>query len=360
MKLGTDCADGIMAMRKSDGSDNSTPYDYGDQPGDYVATPPAFDDAWGPNWHLVTPWCMLTGDQFRPVGPPGYAEGDMTALLTSAEYTANYNDVKELGALDSKTRTEYETETARFWANDRDGTFKPPGHLLYITDVVAENEGHTLEEKARLFALVALGMADAGVAAWDSKFATPIDLWRPVTGIVQGDTDGNDDTEADPAWVPLSHDPDINGFTPPFPAYISGHATFGAVHAAVLSGFYGTDDKTFTIGSDDTPGVFRTYNSFSEAALENGRSRIFLGVHWQFDADGGYEVGTALGQWVLANYLRRFGDVNADGVVSVSDLAQVITEWGGCPEEPSLCPGDMNHDGNVDVQDLVLVIVNWG
>jgi hypothetical protein len=360
MKLGADCAVGVMEMRADDGSDVELPYTPGANPGDWVPTGPDFSSPATPHWPLVTPWTMLSGDQFRPAGVGRLRHTDMAALLASPQYELMYNDVKELGRIDSTTRTPYQTETARFWANDRDGTYKPPGHLNHIAQVLAAGEGHTMAENARFFALLNLAMAEAAIVAWDAKYSTDIDLWRPVTGIALADLDGNPGTVADPDWVPLSHDPDVNGFTPPFPAWISGHATFGAVHAAILRGYYGTDEKTFTITSDDTPGVYRTYHSFSSAALENGRSRIYLGVHWQWDADDAYVAGTALGEYIMANFLRRFGDVDADGVVDSSDLAAVILAWGACAPEPSLCPADMNHDHAVDVSDLVLVLLNWG
>lgn len=351
--LGKACTAMMHDLRDNDGSTNDPGYVPGGDPGDWVPTPPAFLPAWGPGWASVTPWCLASGDQFRPAGPAGYTS--MVELLASPEYVAQYDDVMVYGDLFSAVRTPYETETALFWSNDRDGTFKPPGHLMYITQVVANDQGLSMIDKARLYALVSLGMADAGIAAWDAKYYTDIDLWRPITGINQGDGDGNPATAGDPAWLPLADDPMVPIHTPPFPAWISGHATFGAVHAAVMRNFFNTDNIAFTVTSDDTPGVFRTYTNFTDAAEENGRSRIFLGVHWQWDADDGYLVGTNVGDWVSLNYLRRLGDLDGNDHVDGDDLGEFLTKWGDKGGE-----ADLNRDGVVDGKDFGILLSNWG
>jgi hypothetical protein len=363
MNLGTTCANGIMSIRANDNSDLKVPYPLGGFPGDWQPTPPDYTyPPASPHWPLVTPWTLVRPDQFRPIGPCGFTS--MWALLASPCYAAQFQDVKAYGALNSTVRTAEQTLIARFWANDRDGTYKPPGHLNDIAQVVAANNGNTMSQNARLFALLNLALADAGIVAWDAKYSTDIDFWRPITGIRHASVDGNPLTIQDRTWEPLSNDPQVNGFTPPFPAYTSGHATFGAAHAAVLEKFYRTDTMNYTISSDDTPGVFRAYTSFSQAALENGRSRIYLGVHWQFDADDGFQTGQELGHFVVANYLRRIGDTNGDCHVNIDDLFNVIGAWGPCPP-PSLstCPADVHPvggNGNVNVDDLFAVLAAWG
>lgn len=300
--LGQTAAASMLTLRTGDGSDNNTPYIQGNNPGEWRQTdarPPAT-----PNWGLLDPFNMTSGDQFRPDLPGGAT--NMTELLTSQLYTDNYIDVLEKGALVGSTRTQDETDIGSFWANDRDGTYKPPGHLNDIAQTLATQNGLSLIEEARLFALLNLTLADASIVAWDAKYLTDVDFWRPVTGIQLGDTDGNPNTIGDPYWQPWSNHPDINGFTPPFPAFTSGHATFGAAASAIFREFFGTDAMTFTIGTDDpgyTGPAQRTYQSFMEIALENGRSRVYLGVHWQFDADLGYSSGDALGRFVANNCL---------------------------------------------------------
>ena len=354
--LGQSCANAIYSQRLNDGSDADKSYTPILEPGHWRPTWPDGTAAASPHWGSVTPWCMTSNDQFLPEGSCG-GFFDMPTLLLSPEYTAQYNEVKELGRLDSQTRTEYETETAFFWANDRGGTYKPPGHLLHIAQVLSEDHNLSLHEQARLFALAAVGMADAGIASWSTKYDTGIDLWRPITAVWEAATDGNPATEPDQTWLALSYHPSYasqGGFTPPFPAWVSGHATFGAVTSAVYRNFFGTDNVTFTITSDDTPGLYRTYNSFTAAALENGRSRVFFGVHYQWDADGGFEVGNAIGDYIAENFFRKLGDINGDGVVDVDDLLVIINNWG------NKGGGDLNDDGIVDVDDLLIVLNGWG
>lgn len=278
--------------RAADGHDVITPYTPGDQPGQWRPTPPANDPAWGPGWGLVSPWVIESGDQFRPEAPPA---------LDSAEYAASFNEVKELGRIDSATRTAEQTEIARFWANDRDGTTKPPGHWNQIAEVLSEQEGNTLMENARMYALLNVAMADTAVSVWDAKFH--YNFWRPLTAIVEADTDGNDLTISDPTWRPYADAlPYPN--TPAFPAYTSGHATFGATAATILALFFGSDDLAFTIGSDEMDGVLRSFESLSQAAQENADSRVYLGVHWDFDSDVGLLQGQALAEYIYANFLE--------------------------------------------------------
>lgn len=351
--VGSQCAAAIVAARAFDGSQIQPPYVPGSAPGDWQPTFPDYTGPASPHWPDVQPWCMTSGSQFRLPGPGGFTS--MVELLASDEWVAEFNEVKELGSLFSATRTEYETETAFFWANDRTGTCKPPGHLLDITQIVATDQGLDVKEKTRLFALVALGMADAGIAAWDTKYATDIDLWRPIHAIQSGDGDGNPQTIGDPAWLALSYDPSILVFTPPFPAWVSGHATFGAVHAAIMRGYFQTDEITFTITSDDAPGVWRTYHRFSDAAKENGLSRLFFGVHWRWDATDGYTIGTNLGDYISTHFLRRLGDLNGDQIVDQADLAIFLGSWGHFAGE-----ADLNHDGDVGSLDLAILLGNWG
>lgn len=113
-------------------------------------------------------------------------------------------------------------------------------------------------------------------------------------------------TTADPNWRPLSPDADGTPFSPPFPAYVSGHATFAGAWAGAMQAYFGTDAITFTATTEDpyAIGVTRTFTTFSAAARENARSRVYLGVHYQFDADSGLSAGTAPAQHVAATFLR--------------------------------------------------------
>jgi hypothetical protein len=306
--VGRAAAKAMIDARSADGADDNTPYVNGTKPGDW--RPANGAAAASPNWPRVKPFCIASGSEYRPPRPGGYLS--KTEMLKSPEYAAQLTEVKELGESTSATRTAEQSEIAFFWANDLDGTYKPPGQLFEITKIVSEQRNLDVVENARLFALVALGMGDAAVVAWDAKYSTDLDLWRPDTAIQLAGSDGNPGTSPDTGWQPLSQMTNGTPFSPPFPAYVSGHATFGAVHAAIMRLYFGTDNVTFTATTEDphplAQGVTRTFNSFTEAARENARSRIYLGVHFQWDGDHGFLSGTALGERIFASKLRPATD----------------------------------------------------
>jgi hypothetical protein len=282
--LGLEVAEKILELRAGDGAAKRVAHAAGKAPGEWRPTPPGFRAALLPQWPRLTCFAMERGTQFRSLPPPA---------MTSAAYTASFREVKALGSVNSKARTAEQTEIARFWA-DGDGTVTPPGHWNRIAQTAARARGTTLAENARLFALLNLALADAGIVAWDCKYE--FNLWRPVQGIREADTDGNPDTDADPDWTPLLE-------TPPFPSYVSGHSTFSGAAAAVLACFFGTDELRFTSTSEGLPGVVRSFRGFWEAAAEAGKSRIYGGIHWEFDNAEGLAAGRALGNYVCGNFL---------------------------------------------------------
>lgn len=282
--LGQSVADQILAARSTDSSDLAqVPYTPGTNPGGYK---PTNSDGFVlfPKWGQVTPFAIPNVEAFRPAGPPAFG---------SDQYAAELHEVQQLGGIDSTVRTPDQTEMAIFWALDRADTFRPPGHWNQIAQTVALQEGNSLEENARLFALMNIAEADAGIVAWDAKYA--YDQMRPVTAIHEADADGRDDTIADPNWQPLLP-------TPPFPDYISGHSTFGAAAATILATFYG-QDYAFTATSQELPGVTRSFNSFWEAAAENGISRIYGGIHVQSANVDGLATGQAIANYIAQNFL---------------------------------------------------------
>jgi membrane-associated phospholipid phosphatase len=229
---------------------------------------------------------MTSGDQFRASGPPA---------LTGQAYAEAFNEVKLLGAANSVTRTTDQTEIARFWA-DGAGTITPPGHWNQIAQTVAQSSSLSLVEEARLFALLNIAEADAAILCWDTKYSS--NFWRPITAIREADTDGNDLTEQDADWKPLLT-------TPNFPSYTSGHASFSGAAAAVLAGLTGSDSFTFTAKAHNSVAVAdRTFFSFSQAAGEAADSRLYGGIHFDFDNADGLAAGVALGQYVLNSQLQ--------------------------------------------------------
>lgn len=316
--FGRAAAAAVLAMRENDGSDSTVDYVFSDQPGHWRSDPmnPG-QQPLGEEWKNVAPFVLSSADQFR--APPMPA-------MTTEEYAEAFNEVKELGGDGVTTptnRTADQTEAGIYWAYDGTPSLCAPPRLYnQLTVHVATQEGINAAEMARLLALVNVAMSDAGVAIWESKFY--YDCWRPVTGIREADVgmgpsglgDNNADTVADPNFVPLGA-PLSNGsgpnFTPPFPAYPSGHAGFGGSLFQILRRFFGTDDITFTFVSDELNGVTldnngavrplkpRTFTSFSQAEEENGQSRIYLGIHWSFDKVEGIVQGNKVADYVFDN-----------------------------------------------------------
>jgi hypothetical protein len=232
---------------------------------------------------------MTHGAQFRQGPPPP---------PNSHEYTQAFFEVKRLGRDTSPFRNGDQSEIALFWA-DNPGTATPPGHWLAIAQQLAEEHELPMLETSRLLALVSLAVADAAIVSWDHKYA--YHHWRPVTAIQDADGDGNSATTSDAGW---------NSFiaTPPFPAYSSGHSTFSGTSSRVLERFFGTDAVAFSTGSDGI-GTVRSYTTLSQAAEEAGQSRIYGGIHWQYDNQAGLASGRALGDHV---FFTQLGPLGAD------------------------------------------------
>jgi len=294
--VGCEVAQSMLAWRANDGSSKTVPYVAGTAPGQWRPTPPTFQSAWGPEWGQVATFA-ITKPASRFLAPPPPA-------LDSPEYAKNLNQVESLGAVKSTTRTPEQTQIGNFWSYDTPKTGTPPIHYDEIAATIALQQHNSLTQDARLFGLVNLAMADAGIAAWNTKYT--YDRWRPVTAIQRANTDGNPATVADRVWMPLGSpgDPGQPNFTPPFPSYVSGHATFGAALFTILADFYGTDKTHFTLTSDILPGVSRSYDSFSQASLENAMSRIYLGIHFWFDETTGMKMGKAIATNVFHNVLK--------------------------------------------------------
>jgi hypothetical protein len=308
----------VLKARQDDGSQIMASYESPGGPGAFTVFPgePA---AYAPSYGMVKPFVMRSVANFLAPPPPS---------MTSQAYADAYNEVKDLGGDGIHTptrRTPEQTDIGIFWAYDGTNEMGTPPRLYnQVAQAVARQEGNTIVQNARMFALVNTAMADAACASWATKYT--YDFWRPIRGIRQLDAngnpldDGNPDTTADPTWTPLGA-PNTNGapgtvgFTPPFPAYDSGHATMGTALFETLKDFYGTNNVTFTFVSDELNGINRnpdgtvrpllprTFTSFSQAAAENAQSRIYLGIHWQFDAQEGMAQGTAVADYAFTHML---------------------------------------------------------
>lgn len=273
--LGQATAEAVLRWRAADGA-VARRSDYRPRAGVglWRPTPAGYRPPLLPGWGRVAGFAVADPAAFRPPAPPA---------VGTPEYERASAEVAALGRADSPTRTRDQTEVAHFWA-DGDGTVTPPGHWNRIARTVAADRRLTPAEAARLFAVLNAAMADAAVVCWDCKYR--FDVWRPVTAL----------READPAWAPLLP-------TPPFPAYTSGHSSFSGAAAAALAACFGTDEVAFATTSDGLPGVTRSFRRFSAAAEEAGMSRVYGGIHWQFDNTAGLRCGRDVGEAVA----RRFG-----------------------------------------------------
>jgi hypothetical protein len=279
--------------------------------------------ALGVQWGQVRPFVLSSPERFRVPPPPA---------LGSAEYAEAYNEVKRLGGDGLTTPTERtpdQTFAGIFWAYDGTPALCAPPRLYNQIAMHIANERETdVVDLARLLALVHVAMADAGIAIWESKYFYR--FWRPVTAIREADVgtgqtglgDDNPATAGDPSFTPLgapASNFDGPNFTPPFPAYPSGHAGFGGALFQVLRTFYGTDAIPFTFVSDEYNGVTldnrglvrplhpRSFRTLSEAEEENGQSRIYLGIHFAFDKTDGIEQGRRVADYVMRNAFTPIG-----------------------------------------------------
>ncbi|HZZ28402.1 MAG TPA: phosphatase PAP2 family protein [Pirellulales bacterium] len=313
--LGKTVAKAVIAARSNDGANAKSNYKIIDGVGKYQPDPVTQEVSGitqtplDPQWGKVTPFGINSTGAYLPPPPPP---------IDSPEYTAAYNELKELGGDGIATptiRTEEQTEIGIFWAYDAtEGLCAPPRLYNQIARVVAIQQGNSEYQNARMFAIMNVAMADAAIVGWDGKYF--YDMWRPVTAIRDGDNDGNPNTVGDSTWTPLgapaSNDTLPNNFTPPFPSYPSGHAIIGAAVFHTLADFYGTDNISFSFTSDEfngsttdnqgntRPKITRSFTSFSEASEENAMSRIYLGIHWDFDLSAGINSGNRIADFIAA------------------------------------------------------------
>jgi hypothetical protein len=281
--LGRSSAAANLARRSADGADAASgpPYVPTGGPGDYDFTPP-FDRApFGPaalfpSWGKVTPFAIDLSQHQLP-GPDA---------LSSADYASDFNLLKAIGRLDSKTRTTMQTDIALFWFE-----FSPMGWNR-IANTIIRQERLDVWRSARLLALVNFALADGYIAGFDAKYR--FRFWRPFTAIRKADADGNEATVADPNWLPL-HAPAF--FIPPVPDYPSTHTVLGAAASEVLIENVG-DRVQFKVVSTTLPGAIRRFDSISDAAHENGLSRVYGGIHFLHAVQDGCRQGKGIGRAV--------------------------------------------------------------
>lgn len=274
--VGEEVAAKVLEWRASDGADAANTYRPITTPGTYVTTTFPIGTQWG----SVTPWVMEHGSQFRPAPPPA---------LSSAEWAADYNEIKEIGAKKSARRSSEQTEVARFWTITGPQSFDP------IVRQLAATPGRSLSQNARLFALVEMAVADSYIAVFDAKYT--FNFWRPITAIRNGDIDGNDATARDPGWEPLID-------TPLHPEYPCAHCINSGAARAVLESEFGTGPNPLTMSSTTAPGVVHKWASIAEYAEEVSVARIYGGIHYRNSTVVGKAMGKKLGELAVQNYLK--------------------------------------------------------
>jgi hypothetical protein len=222
--------------------------------------------------------------------------------LTSAEYAAEFNEVKDIGSLNSNTRTGAQSHAAAFWQTN------PGVNYNAIARRFVSQFSLDTSDSARLFAMLDLTAADALITVWSDKYHG--NFWRPITAIRHADIDGNPATEADPNWTPMfdpALDPGIGGtgpalITPPYPDHPSGATAYASASMHALASFFGTDEMTFYATSSRFPGAQRPFNRFSDLTNEVLEARIWAGIHfWTADVQSA-NLGREVERYIHTHY----------------------------------------------------------
>jgi PAP2 superfamily len=275
--LGEAVAAKILEARANDGAYAADDYRPRTAPGVYVPTA-ITRGAMLPN---TKPFAIVSPSQFRPAAP---------IALDGAEWTKDYNEIKDYGAQKSTARTPEQTETARFWLMVGPGAYHPFLRQLTIAkkmDVV---------ESARFMALSDIALNDAIIAVMDAKYH--YNFWRPITAIRNGDIDGNPATDRAPTWQPIAD-------TPMHPEYPCAHCISSGSVAGVVKTLFGTTDiPEVAVTSLTAPGVTHRWTSMTALTDEVANARIWAGFHYRFSTRVGTGMGLAIGEYVVKNVMQ--------------------------------------------------------
>jgi hypothetical protein len=288
-EIGQAAALRAIVARTDDGLDNFVPYVFGPEiPGFYQRTPGGLSVPDTPQArYLRTSGGIGNITRYRAPPPPS---------VNSSEYEEILQYVKDQGEQNSTARSAYDTETAYFWRES-----SPIIWNRFAYRVIGNKFVNDVLSSARFAAQVNYALANAAIAGWDSKSFH--NTWRPVTAIRRTDIwlpSGNN--VSDPTWTPLLSP------TPNHQEYTSTHACFGAAAAAVITKWNGGDEIDVIASTNATGAgpLTRPYTSIRQAVKDNGDSRVFGGIHFQFASDVGSEVGWAVGNATLAAFDERW------------------------------------------------------
>ena len=276
--VGEEVGLGMLQIRSNDGLDTIVPYlQRPPGPGVYEPTAPA--TPLGTRMPQVLPLALDDASRFRPHGRPA---------LRSREYADDFNEVKNLGRVDSSVRSAEQTAVARFWTDHDIPQWNR--NLLRLADA----QGLSSIETARMLAMAHVAGGDAMIGCFDAKYHYL--SWRPIHAIQRADTDGNARTLADPMWQPLLP-------TPNHPEYPSAHACHTAAIAEVLEGLFGPGRFRFSMDSLVT-GDTRHYKRFRDVVVEVNNARVWAGFHFRYSQEDGTRLGRRVARFVTRNFFQ--------------------------------------------------------
>lgn len=289
--VGRLAADAILEWRQNDGwpaviTPDPT-YVLPPFPGLWQPTPPGNSSATFTFHPNVVPFAMVSSTQFLPPPPP---------TLTSAQYAADFNETKRVGSATSIDRTPEQTLMSQvFGGVNTTLGFQHVWNIVAAT--IAQQEGLSLIDTARVFALLGVSLHDGLETSFTSKFT--YGLWRPVTAIRRAGEDLNPATEPDPGWTPLLT-------TPPYPSYAGNASCIGFAGSRALDLAFGRSDFAFSVTFPRTMGLPNEtfhFTSFGDLALKQARSRIYGGIHYQFDSNASRGSCPRVAEWAFAHYM---------------------------------------------------------
>jgi PAP2 superfamily protein len=252
--------------------------------GRWIPTPPMYAQAVEPHWKEIRCMVLDSCSQCKPPRPPLY-----DLKNKNGQYYKALMEVKTIG----DSLTDEEKAIADFWDDNpfkmnvvghamyATKKFSPPGHWMNIVGIAAKEANADFATTVAAYTETSIALFDGFIACWDEKFRS--NYVRPETVI-------NKYFTAD--WSPYIQ-------TPPFPSYVSGHATISAAAAEVMTSWFG-DHLGFTDTSSLEFGIkSRRIVSFRDAAKEAAMSRLYGGIHYRFDNDEGNKIGIHVGELIL-------------------------------------------------------------